>query len=262
MEGLLLDRIRGDRSDPDRAGRLLGALVELPSYLDRSTEDLLPFEVRYPESLGGELIARARQFPASWKAPKEEWLVKRLREALGRGERVLVFLRHTGSKHLPHRIMKLVREVTPRVAWLDSKKVAAPKREEWIDRHVIDADIKVLLVNPNAVRTGLNNLVAFSTAIWMELDYSATTYRQANGRLHRIGQERPVTIWMPYYRGTAQQIAFELISRKITASLQVDGLDLQAALEAAGASAESTASMATAMSLGQAVHAALTSGAA
>jgi hypothetical protein len=108
------------------------------------------------------------------------------------------------------------------------------------------------------VRTGLNNLVSFSTAIWHELDYSATTYRQANGRLHRIGQTRPVTVWMPYYQATAQQIAFELISKKISASLQVDGLDLQAALEAAGASAESSTSMATAMSLGQAVYEALT----
>jgi hypothetical protein len=118
----------------------------------------------------------------------------------------------------------------------------------------------VLLVNPNAVRTGLNNLVSFSVGLWYEMDLSATTYRQANGRLHRIGQTRPVTVRTAYYAGTAQEVTFELVAKKITASLQVDGLDLQAALEAAGASEEHTASLATALSLGQAVYQALTKG--
>jgi len=102
--------------------------------------------------------------------------------------------------------------------------------------------------------------VSFSTALWYELDWSATTYRQANGRLHRIGQERPVTIEVPYYGATAQAVAFDLVAKKVGASLQVDGLDLQAALEAAGASGKQPTSVATAMSLGQAVYEALTTG--
>jgi hypothetical protein len=40
--------------------------------------------------------------------------------------------------------------------------------------------------------------------------------------------------------------------------LQADALDLQSALEAAGASAEETNALATALSLGQAVYRALT----
>jgi hypothetical protein len=147
--------------------------------------------------------------------------------------------------------------VTPRAAWLDARKVASAERESWIDEHVLARDVEVLLVNPNAVRTGLNNLVSFSVALWYELDSSTTTYRQANGRLHRIGQTREVTIETPYYANIAQQVTFELIARKTTASLQVDGLDLQAALEAAGASDEETAALATALSLGQAVYRAL-----
>ena len=112
-------------------------------------------------------------------------------------------------------------------------------------------------VNPNAVRTGLNNLVGFSTAIWYELDYSADTYRQAIGRLHRIGQTRPVTILIPYYEGTAQQIAFDLVARKVSASLQVDGLDVRAALEAAGAGGGLPDGLDAALSLGKAVYRAL-----
>ena len=101
------------------------------------------------------------------------------------------------------------------------------RREAWIDEHVITKDVKVLPVNPNAVRTGLNNLVGFSIAVWHQLDYDARTYRQANGRLHRIGQQRDVDVYFPYVEGTAQEIALQLVAQKVTASLQVDGLSVQ-----------------------------------
>ena len=83
------------------------------------------------------------------------------------------------------------------------------------------------------------------------------TYRQAIGRLHRIGQVRPVTIRIPYYQGTAQEIAFDLVARKVSASLQVDGLDVRAALEAAGAGGGLPDGLDAALSLGKAVYRAL-----
>jgi hypothetical protein len=254
IEEKLLCRIRADRFDKERSGRLLGALVEMPSYLDRATDDLPPFELRYPEEVGGKLVALARALPSSWRTPKETWLLARVAELLGRGEKVLVFLRHTGTPELPARLLRLLREVTPRVAWLDAKAVPTARRETWIDEHVLARGVEVLLVNPNAIRTGLNNLVSFSAGLWHELDPSTTTYRQANGRLHRIGQTRPVAIETPFYAGTAQEVTFELVAKKISASLQVDGLDLKAALEAAGASEEETSALSTALSLGQAVY--------
>lgn len=253
----LLARIRSDRHDPALAGRLFGALSELPSYLDRATDDLEPFELLYPESVGGSLVARGRAFPASWKTPKERWLLEELTRRIANGERVLLFLRHTGSR-LPKRIFRLVESVAPGAVWLDTRKVPTVKREAWIDRHVNEPDAPVLIVNPNAVRTGLNNLVGFSTAIWYELDYSAATYRQAIGRLHRIGQLRPVTILIPYYTGTAQEIAFRLVAAKVGASLQVDGLDVRAALEAAGAGDGLPDGLDAALSLGRAIYRALT----
>jgi hypothetical protein len=48
------------------------------------------------------------------------------------------------------------------------------------------------------------------------------------------------------------------VAKKFSASLQVDRLDLQAALEATGASEEETGAVATAMSLGEAVYRVLT----
>jgi hypothetical protein len=254
LQNELLTRIRADRFDPERSGRLLGALVDLPSYLDRATDDLPPYEIRYPD---GELVALGATFPASWRTPKELRFLERVGAYLAAGDKVLVFLRHTGSAHLPNRLVRLLRMLTSNVAWLDAKKVPAAKREAWIDEQVIAKGVEVLLVNPNAVRTGLNNLVTFSAGIWYELDLSTTTLRQANGRLHRIGQVRPVSIETMFYSGTAQQIAFDLIAAKASTSLRVDALDLRSALEAAGALDEEADAMATALSLGNAVYSAL-----
>ena len=259
LQGQLLARIKADRfSKLD--GRLFGALGQLPSYLDRATDDLPPFVVAYPDTVGGALIAKASPLPASYRTPKERWLLAKLRECREEGEKVLLFVTHTGASRLPGRLLELVAEVMPGAVFLDTKKVPAADREAWIDRHVIEKDVPLLLVNPNGVRTGLNNLVAFSTAIWYELDLSALTYRQANGRLHRIGQTRPVTIHVPFYAGTAQQIAFELLGQKVSASLKVDGLDLTAALEAAGAGEGAAAALASVMGLGQAIYQRLTKG--
>ena len=112
--------------------------------------------------------------------------------------------------------------------------------------------------DPSTVRTGLNNLVAFSTTIWHEHGYSSTTYEQANGRFHRIGQQNPVTILYPYLAATAQETLFRLIARKVTAAHQVSGLDSQSSLEAAGAGDEATTSLETALALGEALYRQLT----
>ena len=261
IQAQVLDRIRLDRTDPDLCGRLLGALVELPSYLDRATDDLEPFVIRYPDSAGGTEITRGRTFPQFWKTPKEAWLLNEIKRRVADGERVLVFVRHTRTR-LPDRLLGLIRTAVPEARWLDVRKVSTRRREAWIDRNINEPKVPVLLVNPNAVRTGLNNLVGFSTAIWYQLDYSATTYRQAIGRLHRIGQTHDVTVLVPYYVDTTQEIAFDLVARKVSASLQIDGLDVRAALESAGAGDGLPDGLDAALSLGRAFYRKLTEGAA
>jgi len=255
MAADLVSRIKRERGKGG-SGRFLGALSELPSYLDRATDDLPPFVLSDPDD-EDRVIAQPPMFPASWRTPKERWLLDTVAGHLAAGQRVLIFVRHTGTGELPKRLLRILGEVAPRAAFLDVKKVPAAGRKEWIDRQILAKDVPVLLVHPNAVRTGLNNLVAFTVAIWYELDASATTYRQANGRLHRIGQTKPVTIHLPCYAKTAQETLLDLVARKVTASLQVDGLDLQAALEAAGAGEARTAALASAMGMGQAIWEAL-----
>jgi hypothetical protein len=260
LQALLIERIKRDRFSPKLAGRLLGQLVELPSYLDRATDDQPRMVLAYPateENPEGEVIAVGRQFPSTWITPKERHLLDTLRRHLDAGEKTLLFLRHTGTSDLPRRLRRLIAdELNTRSIWLDAAKVPTDKRKRWIEREVLEPEIPILLVNPVAVQTGLNNLTAFNHAIWYELAHT-TTYRQANGRIDRLGQKRPVTIHVPYYCGTGQETHFDLVAKKVSASLQVEGLDVRAALEAAGAGGEEDGAAAVAQSLGEAMYRAL-----
>ena len=255
----LVNQIRVDRGS-ERAGLLWGAMSELPSYLDLANEECGSFVIAYPEEAGGEQVAVGASFPASWRSPKERWLLSELRAELDAERRVLVFLRHTGNQGYVKRLQRLIAEdLREQPSFLDPGKVPTGVRERWLSG-VIERGCRVLLVHPKAVQTGLNNLTAFHTAIWYEgPDFDARVTRQANGRPHRIGQTQPVRLLYPYYAETLQKAALDLVARKLTASLQVDGLSLAGALEAAGAlSEEDRVHASAALAIGQALYRAAT----
>jgi hypothetical protein len=253
------ERVRKDRYS-DLAGKLWGALSELPSYLDRCTRDLGEFVLSYPKEVGGGVVATGKMFPSAWVTPKERWILHRVRACLREGRNILIFLRHTGESGLPARYLRLFLEhLGQRAVFLDVRKVKAAQREKWLNENVIEPGRRILIANPKAVQTGLNNLVAFSRAIWVEgIDYDARVVRQANGRVHRIGQELDVTIEVPYYTGTVQRTALDLVARKVTASVQVDGLSIEGALESAGAGDGDDEANQAAMGIGQAIYEAWT----
>ena len=64
----LTRQIKADRYS-QLAGKLWGAMAELPSYLDRCTGDLEEFVLSYPKEAGGAVVAAAKMFPASWVTP-------------------------------------------------------------------------------------------------------------------------------------------------------------------------------------------------
>lgn len=249
IEEALRSQIAADAFTP-LAMKLFGALSRLPSYLDMCC--LGPFEFRYPESVGGEIVVTGLAFPSEWRTPKERWLLHHLAK-LPAGERAVLCLRNSRSGLGP-RLAKMVRAVLGwRVAILDSQKIAPRDRQQWI-RDQVSMGCRLLIVNPNAVRTGINSMTTFNHGIWYELDLSSNTVRQFGGRLHRTGQKLPVSIVVPYYSGTVQDDLKNLIARKVTASEQVDGLTVQGALEAAGAGEDEVAAAEAAMAMGQAIY--------
>lgn len=234
----LLEAVKRDLFSP-RAGLLWGQLSEMPSQLDRATADAgnAPdgaFEARYPQGAGGELAARAEAFAADFLGAKERWLIDRVRSELDEGRRVMVFAWH--EKVLARLQGLLTARLGEPVPLLDAKKIAASKRQAWIDREVIGKGRRVLVVNPVAVQTGLNNLVWFATEVWMESPAcNPIVYRQAVGRVDRIGQKLPTRILFPVYADSAQVALHKLLLSKVAVSMATDGLDAEGALAAAGA---------------------------
>ncbi len=232
--------VKRDRYDELLAGKLFGQLAEYPSYFDRATADTgnagvvggRSFEIRYPDDVGGHLVAAGGGLTASSWLAKEEWLRRVLRKELDEGRNVLIFLWH---KDLSDRLIQLVNSLhcgTP--AFLDAGKVQAKKRQEWIDKNVVSKR-RIMITNPSCVQTGLNNLIWFSTAIFFENPgCNPFVARQAVGRLDRITQTKDVRVYWPVYEGV-QCALLDLLQAKTAISQQIDGIDPTAALEMAGA---------------------------
>lgn len=268
MRKKLMEQIMDDlRSGNDELmGKLWGALAQIPTYLDRAHDDTgntdasyrRQYQIRYPASVGGKLVTEAQPLPANELVSKETWLLDVIRRELAERRPVAVFVWNTNSGLL-ERIGRLVGDAIgkSKVAVLDATKVPASKRQDWIDRHVLRKRAQVLVVNPKAVETGLNNLVYFPTAVWFQNpNCSSIIYSQANGRFHRPGQEHDeVRIYFPMYEKTTQEVQLLLLGHKVKASKQTDGLDITSALAAAGASATDAIDS---MSVGKAIYAMLT----
>jgi hypothetical protein len=241
LQATVIQQVIVDRYKPGLANKLWGAVGELPSYLDRCIEGYGnvagadQWIVQYPETaIDGGIVATAPLLPKTTLLAKEEWLIDNVQAELNEGRNVLIFVWHTGSG-LAGRIQEVLSEAGIGSTYLNASRISTKKREQWVNTQIARG-VRVMIVNPQAVQTGLNNLVHFSTGIWYEPVCDAIKWRQANGRLHRIGQTQEVRILVPVYYGTSQEQVLDLNALKVRASMALDGLDARDALQASGGS--------------------------
>jgi hypothetical protein len=261
LQTALVDQIRKDQFDEVLAGKLFGQLAELPSYLDRPTADTGNTEsgdytIRYPESVGSMVVASRAPFDSSVLLPKEQWLLDTITAELAEGRNLMVFSWHV---NLLPRLSRLISEHTGlKVPVLYANKVPTAKRQDWIDKNIVSKGVRVMVTNPVAIQTGLNNLVHFATEVWMENPAcNPIIARQAEGRVDRIGQDLDTRIYYPIYAGTLQSQLYDLLMHKIAVSISTDGLDPESALLAAGVGQDS---FLTGLSIGKQLWAMLSSG--
>jgi SNF2 family DNA or RNA helicase len=160
--------------------------------------------------------------------PKEEWLVDLAKVEQGRGRRILVFCRQTGTRDITGRLAHILGCAGLRADVLKAS-VGTQVREEWLRRRVGKDMIDVLITNPKIVETGLD-LVEFQTTVWFELDYSIYTTMQASRRTWRIGQVSDVDVHFAVYRDTMEHRAAGLIGQKLAAAQLVYGDSVEGAL--------------------------------
>ncbi|MBB2987975.1 DEAD/DEAH box helicase [Terracoccus luteus] len=105
------------------------------------------------------------------------------------------------------------------------------QRQEAIDAFQQDADVAVAVCSLTAAGVGLN-LHAASNVVLAELSWTAAEQQQAIDRVHRIGQDEPVTAWRILAAGTIDSKISELIdSKQGLAARALDGSDVEVTSE-------------------------------
>jgi superfamily II DNA or RNA helicase len=109
----------------------------------------------------------------------------------------------------------------------------SPKaRQEAIDGFAQDPDVAVVVASLTAAGVGLN-LQAASNVVLAELSWTSAEQTQAIDRVHRIGQELPVTAWRIIAAHTIDAKIAELIDSKAgLAARALDGSDEEVTAEA------------------------------
>ena len=74
--------------------------------------------------------------------------------------------------------------------------------------------IPVLLAHPASAGHGLNLQNGGHIIIWFGLQWSLELYQQANARLHRQGQKKPVTVYHVIAKGTIDEDVLKVITGK------------------------------------------------
>ena len=97
---------------------------------------------------------------------------------------------------------------------------SAGKRQEEIDRFQNDPGCRVMIAGLRAGNVGIS-LSAASYVIFAELDWSPSVHRQAEDRLHRIGQSKPVMCHYLIGNGTFDEQIADTVVRK---TLDISGV--------------------------------------
>jgi SNF2 family DNA or RNA helicase len=100
-------------------------------------------------------------------------------------------------------------------------------RQRNIDAFVNDEDVHVIVCSLTAAGVGINLQVS-SNVVLAELSWTAAEQTQAIDRVHRIGQDQPVTAWRVIATQTVDARVAELISAKEgLAARALDGADVE-----------------------------------
>jgi superfamily II DNA or RNA helicase len=168
---------------------------------------------------GKVLVAGAPALPdASY--PKDDWVVERCVQEKSEGRGVMVFTTQNHRRGVQARLKRRLEDAGLRVEILEAS-VSPEKREEWLVK-ARKRGFDVLLTNGKLVETGLDILEAV-TIIQYGTEFSLSTLRQSIRRSWRIGQDRPVRVFMLAQERTMQESAAKLIASKMRAAEAVDG---------------------------------------
>lgn len=197
------EQSREDESKPP-AGQARSAARGSPASTEQAASDIQglqnkfmqlrkvcnhPYLFRYPIDSEGELLVDERIVQASGKMRLLDQLLKRL-------------LAHPTARHKILVFSQMRRQLDIIAAYLEWRSLcycridgAVPigERQEQIERFNRDPHCRLFLLSTRAGGLGIN-LTAADTVIFFDSDWNPQMDLQAQDRVHRIGQSRPVLV--------------------------------------------------------------------
>jgi len=210
----------GQRASYDRAER--EGIVRL---------EALGRDVRVEHVL--ELITRLKQIcnfcPRTGESAKLDDLRERMASVVTEGERALVFSQYTDDRF---GVQRIVRELAPFKPLGYTGALSQHEREQVIDRFRREADHRALVLSLRAGGVGLN-LQEASYVFHFDRWWNPAVERQAEDRTHRMGQTRPVFVYIYTCVNTIEErVALILAEKQALFDEVVDttSIDLKTAL--------------------------------
>lgn len=204
------------RQHPRILGQYLQACLGYPDCSEQSEEIIDRGDPNDPLAVA-ETIATADAYPIH-PLPKDLRALEIVKAELAEGRQCLIYMSQVHRRDARYRVKALFEDSGIRVNILDSS-VPADKRESWLRDNT---NFDVLITNGKLVETGLDLMFA-KTIIQYGTEYSINTLRQSIRRSWRLGQCHPIKVIFLAYKGTMQEIALDLIARKMHAAELIDG---------------------------------------
>lgn len=179
------------------------AIQALKSYNDFSIHRLL---VLYGDA-GSKGALKEENVLGSAKCQALADLLPRLSNG---GHRVLIFSQWTQMLDILEWTLEVIGVTYRR---LDGS-TQVTERQTIVDTFNNDASIFACLLSTRAGGQGLN-LIGADTVIIHDMDFNPQMDRQAEDRCHRIGQNKPVTIYRLVTKNTVDENIYEIARRKL-----------------------------------------------
>ncbi|CAM0903332.1 unnamed protein product [Alopecurus aequalis] len=225
---LLIRRIYSDK-DVDRIGRLMypkgafgfecsldRAIQELKNYNDFAIHQLL---ITYGDTGTKGALKDEHVFGSA----KCQALAELLPSLTNDGHRVLIFSQWTTMLDILEWALEVIGVTYRR---LDGGTPVI-ERQTIVDTFNNDRSINACLLSTRAGGQGLN-LIGADTVIIHDMDFNPQMDRQAEDRCHRIGQQKPVTVYRLVAKDSVDEKIYEIARRKLVldAAILQSGADL------------------------------------
>ncbi|PFH33121.1 SWI2/SNF2-containing protein [Besnoitia besnoiti] len=200
--------------------------VEIRKWSDFEIHQAIQQQIFQGDTRLEHLLLSKERLIDSAKMRKMIEIVSELKK---KGEKALVFSQYTTYLDV---VEACLSEFCPEIrkCRLDGS-TAVEERQSLVDDFNADPDLTLFLLSTKAGGQGLN-LTAARTVILMDQDWNPQNDRQAEDRVHRLGQTRDVTIYRLCCRGTVEESILKCCQAKLDLDVAFGGNSdlLQAAI--------------------------------